>query len=66
MVINAQRFAMVNDNIVADMVEVTEFPQLLQKYRVMGVPRTIINENNFIEGMVPEEHFIAKILEAIK
>jgi alkyl hydroperoxide reductase subunit AhpF len=66
MVINAHKFAMLNDNITADMVEASEFPHLVQKYHVMGVPRTIINESAFIEGMVPETNFSSKILESIK
>jgi hypothetical protein len=35
----AHRFAIESDRIVADMVEVTEFPHLAQRYNVMGVPK---------------------------
>jgi len=29
----------------------------------MGVPRSIINENDFIEGAVPEKVFVDKVIE---
>jgi len=53
-VITAHKFAYLNDKIKSDMVEATEFPHLSQKYNVHGVPRTVINENTFIEGAAPE------------
>ena len=57
--------AMENDRIRADVVEVQEFPQIAQKYRVMGVPKTVINETTQFIGAVSEETFISKTLEAI-
>lgn len=62
-VIAAHKFAYLNPLIKSDMVEATEFPHLARKYNVMGVPRTIINENDFIEGAVPEEMLLEKIYE---
>ena len=44
----AHMMAMESDMVVGDMVEATEFPHLSQKYQVMGVPRTVINENTFM------------------
>ena len=61
----AQMMAMENDHVKADVVEVQEFPQIAQKYRVMGVPKTVINETTQFIGAVPEETFIDKVLEAI-
>ncbi len=57
---------MENELITADAVEISEFPHLAQKYRVMGVPKTVINEVQFIEGSGPESMLLNKILEAIK
>ncbi|GAB4192524.1 MAG: thioredoxin family protein [Calditrichia bacterium] len=62
-VLMAHKIAMVNDNIVADMVEATEFMELSQKYHVQGVPRTVIGEHHFVEGAVPEEMFVKGVLE---
>ena len=57
---------MENELITADAVEVSEFPHLAQKYRVMGVPKTVINEVESIEGSGPESILLNKILEAIR
>jgi predicted DsbA family dithiol-disulfide isomerase len=62
----AHQAAIENELITADAVEVSEFPHLAQKYRVMGVPKTVINEDHFIEGAGPEEMLCRGILEAIK
>ncbi len=62
----AHRLAMVNDQITADMVEATEFPHLAVRYNVRGVPRTIISEKHAIEGALPENQFVKKVLDAYK
>nr|MDK2850417.1 hypothetical protein [Candidatus Cloacimonadota bacterium] len=64
-VILAQQMAFYSDRIKADMVEVSEFPHLVQKYSVQGVPRTTINEKWYQEGAAPEQMLIAKIKEAL-
>jgi len=60
----AHRFALLNENIRADMIEAIEFPHLAQKYNVRGVPRSIINENIIIDGAVSEKQFLEKILSS--
>jgi len=63
----AHQMAVENENIKADMVEAIEFPHLAQKYEVMGVPKTVINDNKReIVGAVPEEVFLQEIKEAVK
>ncbi len=57
---------MENELITADAVEVSEFPYLARKYGIRGVPKTVINENQFIEGSGPETMFLNKILEAVQ
>ena len=57
MVRSAHKFAMLNPKITADMVEMTEFPQLVQRYDVMGVPKTVINEEFSIEGAYLQRAF---------
>jgi glutaredoxin-like protein len=63
-VVLAQRLAYASPLVSADMVEVTEFPELGDRYGVMGVPRTVINETAFIEGAAPENMVLAKLREA--
>jgi len=60
-VILAHHMAMVTDKITADMVEAQEFPEMSQKYKVMGVPRTVINEKYHQEGAAPEKMIIQLI-----
>jgi glutaredoxin-like protein len=62
----AHMLAFASGKIKADMVEVTEFPHLGQRYQVMGVPRTVINEDTYIEGAVPEQMLLEKLKAAVK
>jgi len=61
----AHRLAIESENVRADMVEAIEFPHLANKYSVFGVPRTIINEDTHIEGMVAESVLLEKLVEAL-
>jgi glutaredoxin-like protein len=62
----AHQMAMENPNVRADMVEAIEFPHLSNKYNVMGVPRTVINEDYHLEGAAPGPMVLAKIAEATR
>ncbi|HEX7503293.1 MAG TPA: thioredoxin family protein [Acidobacteriota bacterium] len=64
-VILAQQMAFYSPRVRADMIEATEFPQLAQKYNVYGVPRTVINEKESIEGSVPESQLVDKIRQSL-
>ena len=61
----AHQMAFYSPNVRADMVEAMEFPEMSQKYGVMGVPRTVINETVHIEGAVPEQALLPKVLESV-
>src|SRR5208283_5120888 len=62
----AYQFAMENDNVRADGIEATEFPDWTTKYRVHAVPKTIVNGSFSIEGSLTEEHFLNEILRALE
>lgn len=64
-VILAHQMAFYSDKVKADMVEISEYPHLAQKYNVQGVPRTTINENWYQEGAAPEQMIVAKIKESL-
>ena len=55
-----------NEHITADVVEVSEFIDLAQRYRVRGVPKTVVNDRIEIVGAVPEPRFIQEVLKAIE
>ena len=48
------------------MIEAVEFPQLANKYEVMGVPKIVINDNTSFEGAMPEEHFLEQVMLALE
>ncbi len=52
--------ALESAHIRATCVEATEFMDLSRKFRVTGVPKTIVNESIEILGALPEEHVRAR------
>jgi predicted DsbA family dithiol-disulfide isomerase len=62
----AQQLAVESDLITADLVEVTEFPHLAQRYAVRAVPRTVVNETASIEGALPESEFVRAVVAAAR
>jgi predicted DsbA family dithiol-disulfide isomerase len=46
----------------ASCVEATEFMDLSRKFRVTGVPKTIVNGSIEILGALPEETFVRSVL----
>jgi hypothetical protein len=52
--------------VTADMVEIMEFPDLAQRYRVATVPQTVANEAVVVGGALPEGPFLDRILAAIE
>ena len=60
----AHKMAIENDLIKADMVDAGEFPHLAQRYNVMGVPKTVINETVEVMGAVPEGVLLEHVLRS--
>jgi len=46
----AQRMAIENPNITTVTIEATEFPELVRRYRVNGVPKTVVDDRVEILG----------------
>jgi predicted DsbA family dithiol-disulfide isomerase len=57
--------AFANPNITAFAVEATEFPDLARRYRVSGVPKTVINDQVEILGAVPQDMFVEQVLSSL-
>ncbi len=55
--------AYANPNITAVAVDAQEFMDLSRRYRVTGVPKTIVNETGEIMGGLPEADFVAAALQ---
>jgi len=61
----AHHLAVASDWIRADCVEATEFPDLAQRYMVMAVPKTVVNDRVSFEGALPEAQFVDAVLQAV-
>jgi hypothetical protein len=55
--------AYANPNITASAIEATEFIDLSRRFRVTGVPKTIVNDTVEILGALPEEMFVRAALQ---
>jgi glutaredoxin-like protein len=60
----AHRMAMESPLIRATCVEATEFLDLARKYRVTGVPKTIVNDSIEFFGALPEDAFVRSVVGA--
>jgi hypothetical protein len=54
--------AFANRNITAVAVEATEYPDLARRYRVTGVPKTVVNDDVEILGALPQDDYVAQAL----
>ncbi len=61
----AQHMAIASPRITAECIEATEFPELSQRYRVMAVPKIVINDALQFEGAIPEKDFLGAVLQAV-
>ena len=59
----ANRMALASPKVRAVCVEANEFPYLSQRFRVRGVPHTVINRSGGFLGALPELDFVAATLE---
>jgi len=60
----AQHMAVASSQVRADCIEASEFPELSRRYRVMAVPKIVINDRVEFEGALPEREFLGQVLRA--
>ncbi len=60
----AHKFAIENEHIRADVIDVAEFTPLAVKYSIVGVPKTVINDKIEFAGAIPEDLFLTEVLLA--
>ena len=58
----AHEMAFANRHITAVAVEATEYPDLARRYRVTGVPKTMVNDDVEILGALPQDDYVAQAL----
>jgi predicted DsbA family dithiol-disulfide isomerase len=44
-------------------VSAVEFPDMVRRFRITGVPKTVINESADILGAVPEPAFVETVVK---
>jgi predicted DsbA family dithiol-disulfide isomerase len=54
--------AFASPHITAYAVEATEFPDLVRRYQVTGVPKTVVNDEVEIMGALPQDAFVEQAL----
>ena len=62
----AHMFAMESRNVVGDMVEALEFPQLTENYGIMSVPHVVVNDKYAFVGAFPEQAFLQHVFKALR
>ncbi len=53
--------AVESEKVTADVIEVSEFPHIAQRYRIYAVPKIVIDETLEFEGARPEAAFVAAV-----
>jgi glutaredoxin-like protein len=59
----AHRMAIESPHVRATCVEATEFLDLSRRFRVTGVPKTVVNGDTEILGALPEDQFVRAIVQ---
>ena len=62
----AHQLAIESDHITGDVVDVTDFPQLVEKYSILAAPTVVVNETYHFYGALDEEGFVEHVLKAIR
>ena len=57
--------AVESGDVTAFIVEASEYPDLVRKYQVSGVPKTVVNDTVEILGARPEEDFVRTAIGAL-
>jgi len=60
------QMALAIEKVHAEVIEISEFPDLAEKYRVQAVPLTVLNDSAAIPGAVPEEALVEQVIKASK
>jgi glutaredoxin-like protein len=61
----AMEMAVESDMVYANVIESAEFPDLANKYNVMGVPLNVINDSERVEGAAPPNMIVDAIRKAV-
>ena len=60
----AQHMAVASDRVRATAIDASEFQEMSRAYRVMAVPKVVINDRVQFEGALPESQFLDAVVRA--
>jgi hypothetical protein len=55
--------AIENPHVTAAIFEANEFPDLIDRYAISGVPKIVVNEQIELVGALPEHVFVPQVLQ---
>jgi len=58
------RLGLASPNVKAEAVEISEFPQLAQQFRVRAVPMTVLDSRMAVTGAMNEDRLVEQLLKA--
>ncbi|MBD3181384.1 glutaredoxin [Candidatus Poribacteria bacterium] len=61
----AHKLAKENDFIKSNMIESSEFPELMQKNNITSVPTVVVNNDMNFPGNLPEKEFVDNLIKAV-
>lgn len=61
----AHQLAVESEWVTGDMVDAVEFPDLVERYGVLGAPTVVINQAYQFYGALPEQEFVEHVLKGI-
>ena len=61
----ATQLAIESPLVSAAAVSAVEYPDLVRRYRITGVPMTVVNDRNEIVGALPEPMFVEQVLAGL-
>lgn len=61
----AHQMAVESSRITGDVIEANEFPDLVRRYAVRGVPKVVINDREEFVGALPEDEYLEHVLAAV-
>jgi alkyl hydroperoxide reductase subunit AhpF len=64
-VVLGHKMALGGERVTSSMVEVVEFPYLAYRYGVRAVPKIVINDAVGVEGAIPEDFLVQKVVEVL-
>jgi protein-disulfide isomerase len=55
--------ALESPHVQADIIEISEFPRLAQRFQVRGVPTTVFNEHTLVVGAMDERLLLEQVMK---